>query len=58
MINLIATDMDGTLLNAAHEILEENIQVILSRSLFGPIHRPHQPHNNTDFSPRGVHLLP
>jgi hypothetical protein len=28
MINLIATDMDGTLLNAAHEISEENIQAI------------------------------
>ncbi|MDU6507191.1 MAG: HAD hydrolase family protein, partial [Staphylococcus sp.] len=25
MIKLIATDMDGTLLNAAHEISEENI---------------------------------
>ncbi|MBF7023428.1 Cof-type HAD-IIB family hydrolase [Staphylococcus kloosii] len=28
MIKLIATDMDGTLLNAAHEISEENIQAI------------------------------
>lgn len=28
MINLIATDMDGTLLNAAHEISEENINAI------------------------------
>ena len=28
MINLIATDMDGTLLNAAHEISEDNIQAI------------------------------
>ncbi len=28
MINLIATDMDGTLLNAAHEISEENIKAI------------------------------
>ncbi|SCS21652.1 Cof-type HAD-IIB family hydrolase [Staphylococcus caeli] len=28
MINLIATDMDGTLLNAAHEISEENIEAI------------------------------
>ncbi|HJF68989.1 Cof-type HAD-IIB family hydrolase [Staphylococcus kloosii] len=28
MIKLIATDMDGTLLNAAHEISEENVQAI------------------------------
>ena len=28
MIKLIATDMDGTLLNAAHEISEENIKAI------------------------------
>ena len=28
MIKLIATDMDGTLLNAAHEISEENINAI------------------------------
>ncbi len=28
MITLIATDMDGTLLNAAHEISEENIKAI------------------------------
>lgn len=28
MIKLIATDMDGTLLNAAHEVSEENIQAI------------------------------
>ena len=28
MINLIATDMDGTLLNAAHEVSEDNIQAI------------------------------
>jgi len=28
MIRLIATDMDGTLLNSAHEISEENIQAI------------------------------
>ncbi|MCD8890416.1 Cof-type HAD-IIB family hydrolase [Staphylococcus nepalensis] len=28
MINLIATDMDGTLLNAAHEISDENIRAI------------------------------
>lgn len=28
MIKLIATDMDGTLLNAAHEISEENQQAI------------------------------
>ncbi|MBB2508690.1 Phosphatase YwpJ [Staphylococcus cohnii subsp. cohnii] len=28
MINLIATDMDGTLLNAAHEISEDNILAI------------------------------
>ena len=25
MIKLIATDMDGTLLNAAHEISQENV---------------------------------
>lgn len=28
MIKLIATDMDGTLLNAAHEVSEENVQAI------------------------------
>lgn len=28
MIKLIATDMDGTLLNSAHEISEENIEAI------------------------------
>ncbi len=28
MIKLIATDMDGTLLNAAHEISEPNIDAI------------------------------
>ena len=28
MIKLIATDMDGTLLNAAHEVSEENIKAI------------------------------
>ncbi|MBA8772664.1 Cof-type HAD-IIB family hydrolase [Staphylococcus coagulans] len=28
MVKLIATDMDGTLLNAAHEVLQENIEAI------------------------------
>lgn len=28
MIKLIATDMDGTLLNAAHEISKENVDAI------------------------------
>ena len=28
MIKLIATDMDGTLLNAAHEISQENVDAI------------------------------
>ena len=28
MIKLIATDMDGTLLNAGHEVSEENIKAI------------------------------
>ena len=28
MIKLIATDMDGTLLNVAHEISQENVDAI------------------------------
>lgn len=28
MVKLIATDMDGTLLNAAHEVSKENVEAI------------------------------